>query len=452
VIESGSTLKLYQRGILVSVEAFSDLDVRGKFRFSGNSDDRLVVSTRSSGTYLSNPYNDLDNGITFIFQRPIDSIEIGAYSYPGVSTQLAIGTAPLPLNTWIDFRVRDDGFHLELYVHDLDTPALTATSSLSFGQRLAFSNREYTSCQTEIDYVDVRRVWKKNPSNGHWYMGMGLKTWADAEQMAVSLGGHLPTVRSSAENDWLRDNFAAVTNAGVWIGLNDLATEGSYTWTSGEPITFTSWDSGEPNNANGNEDVVHIRSLGDGGTFGHWNDDAAVNVRAGVVEVVSGDCDGDRVPDVTELLTDPSSDLNGNGLLDQCECGVHNACVSEPNSSGAAARMSLAGLPSISLDSFTLLCGGCPPFTTGIFYYGTQPNQVPFGNGYRCVGGMLVRTPITVASATGVAARTLSLSTSPHSLNLTVGSVRHFQFWFRDVAGGGALFDLSDSLSIQFCP
>jgi len=52
-----------------------------------------------------------------------------------------------------------------------------------------------------------------------------------------------------------------------WIGLNDLETEGTFKWVSGEPITYTRWATGEPNNLN-NEDCAQLYP------DGTWNDKA----------------------------------------------------------------------------------------------------------------------------------------------------------------------------------
>ena len=41
----------------------------------------------------------------------------------------------------------------------------------------------------------------------------------------------------------------------LWIGLNDVATEGTFGWVSGEPVAFTNWAQGSPNN-NWNADHV----------------------------------------------------------------------------------------------------------------------------------------------------------------------------------------------------
>lgn len=166
----------------------------------------------------------------------------------------------------------------------------------------------------------------------------------------------------------------------------------------------------------------------------------------------SADCDGDTTPDECQITLDPSRDLNSNGVLDTCECSVTRYCIAAPNSVGPGALMDHAGTVSIGLDNLTLLCSGCPPNASGLFFYGPQQAQAVFGNGYRCVGGPVTRTGVTVASSSGLAARSLNYGSLPATGTITVGSTWNFQFWYRNPAAGGAGFNLSDGISIHFCP
>ncbi|MDA7936712.1 hypothetical protein N9B90_02115 [bacterium] len=97
--------------------------------------------------------------------------------------------------------------------------------------------------QPKLDYVT-------SPVNGNRYALTPPMTWQEAEDLAVLEGGHLATVRSSAEHGWLEQTFGASANPRLWIGLNDFGAEGVHLWSSGESLSWTNWDlgSGEPNN------------------------------------------------------------------------------------------------------------------------------------------------------------------------------------------------------------
>ncbi len=93
-----------------------------------------------------------------------------------------------------------------------------------------------------------------NPATGHWYdiVSSGANgSWINAENNAIALGGNLVTINDAAEEAWLRANFVAVDGQHIryWIGFTDAALEGTWVWSSGEPVTYTNWDSGEPNNS-----------------------------------------------------------------------------------------------------------------------------------------------------------------------------------------------------------
>ena len=108
--------------------------------------------------------------------------------------------------------------------------------------------------------------------NGHDYYLLDTSTWADAEAKAVAMGGHLVTLGDQAEQDWVFQTFNAYdgVNRLYWIGLNDQAAEGQFVWANDEPVDFTYWAPGEPNNAS-NEDFVSMYYLGHGAS-GRWND------------------------------------------------------------------------------------------------------------------------------------------------------------------------------------
>jgi hypothetical protein len=125
-----------------------------------------------------------------------------------------------------------------------------------------------------------------NAANSHLYYHLsGFVTWGAAEAAAVAMNGHLATIRSSAENQWIQDTFR--TSVGsispLWIGLNDLATEGTFEWSSGTPLTYANWEPGAPDDSFGLEDAVYLSGSG------QWNDSVADFtglVEGAIIEVV----------------------------------------------------------------------------------------------------------------------------------------------------------------------
>src|SRR5262245_36720182 len=91
-------------------------------------------------------------------------------------------------------------------------------------------------------------------ANAHIYYLLSANTWTAAEAEARGLGGHLVTINDAAENQWVLNTFFPLTGvpyAHLWIGLNDAANEGQFVWANGEPVTFTYWYPGEPDDVEG---------------------------------------------------------------------------------------------------------------------------------------------------------------------------------------------------------
>lgn len=132
---------------------------------------------------------------------------------------------------------------------------------------------------------------------------------------------------------------------------------------------------------------------------------------------------------------------------------IRNYCLSTQNSAGVAAGMTSGGAPSISTNQFSIGVQGAVPATQGLFFYGADEIQQPFGLGYRCVGGQLFRISTTVTDAGGNSLLSLDL-TSPRveAGRILPGSTWKFQYWYRDAQATGGNFNLSDGLSVTFLP
>lgn len=118
-------------------------------------------------------------------------------------------------------------------------------------------------------------------SNGHYYEVVnGPGSWDSARTAAAAMSyggvnGHLVTITSAQENQWLTTTFGATQLHTHWIGAvqtaGSIEPSGGWAWITGEPWGFTNWWGSEPNNFGGNEDVM----LFDHGVTANgkgWND------------------------------------------------------------------------------------------------------------------------------------------------------------------------------------
>ena len=78
--------------------------------------------------------------------------------------------------------------------------------------------------------------------NGSYYTIVKGPSWKEAEAKSVQLGGHLATIGDASENKFLVESFPNQPAWYMyWVGLNDAESEGVYSWSSGEPVTYYNW-------------------------------------------------------------------------------------------------------------------------------------------------------------------------------------------------------------------
>ncbi|MCY2959630.1 MAG: zinc-dependent metalloprotease [Planctomycetota bacterium] len=130
-----------------------------------------------------------------------------------------------------------------------------------------------------------------------------------------------------------------------------------------------------------------------------------------------------------------------------------NYCGTAPNSYDPfGANITFYGSNRISQNNLVLATLGVPPNAFGLYFYGQNPSFAPFGNGIRCVGNPVFRLPIVQANVFGESDFVLDYNALPAGGSISAGQTWNFQLWYRNPAGGGAGFNLSDGLRVQFCP
>jgi hypothetical protein len=161
-----------------------------------------------------------------------------------------------------------------------DADGQTALSSASF----LFNGPEADQTLASVTIASVApnvtesATLQFDEATGHAYQfvaGPGI-SWADANAAAIAAGGHLLVIDSTAELELVRDSFATATAAGLggstgadgtWIGLTQAAGSATLTdgwaWTSvtgveaggaAFPGAGSTWNAGEPNDSDDNED------------------------------------------------------------------------------------------------------------------------------------------------------------------------------------------------------
>jgi len=168
--------------------------------------------------------------------------------------------------------------------------------------------------------------WFRSPINGLWYgVDYTPRSWTDSEALAVSLGGHLATIRSQAEQDWIEQKFGA----------------GNFIWSSGAPVTFSNWAAGQPDNFGGVEDFVHLFGTVAPAAQWQWNDLVIAGTNANdplpLMEVSNEPDTGWSWPQVISTGGRPGwgclADIDDDGDLDYISPDSEECCAgSNPDS------------------------------------------------------------------------------------------------------------------------
>jgi cysteine-rich repeat protein len=110
-----------------------------------------------------------------------------------------------------------------------------------------------------------------DPATGHCYLLIDtmLRLYSDARYQCAQRNGYLAVLSGAAENERAKGLLTATQKA--WIGLEDVAHNSHFVWSTAEPFSYTSWKPSEPNNGTGNEYCVWM------GNNGLWDDDACTD-------------------------------------------------------------------------------------------------------------------------------------------------------------------------------
>ncbi len=158
-----------------------------------------------------------------------------------------------------------------------------------------------------------------NPQNGHYYEVVTAGASWDAANAAAAtktfngLKGYLATITSAEENAFILSKLPSTS----WIGANDAATEGTWTWISGPeagttiytggataPGQYTNWNSDEPSNSlQGALRENYAAFFAAGAEAGKWNDVKETDAFAYIVEYSDGFAGGTVLEQASRTIT-----------------------------------------------------------------------------------------------------------------------------------------------------
>ena len=238
---------------------------------------------------------------------------------------------------------------------------MTQFAVRTVGAFMAIAISGFASAQTAVE-------WKASDGgNGHWYLAVPASTyftWSAANADATSRQGHLVTITSAGEGNFVRNlitstpgvvRVLAGTTVGPWIGAVKDPTTLQFGWCTGEPWSYTEWAGGEPSGASWEDRICYY-----GGSL-RWNDRPGeytgnTATPSSVVEWDS-DCNSDGVVDYGQIQRGELDDDNANGIPDVCETSVTGVIPpSVPSQGGSTVTIKGANFP----ENPTVLIGGLP--------------------------------------------------------------------------------------------
>ncbi|KAM3929234.1 macrophage mannose receptor 1-like [Leptodactylus fuscus] len=107
------------------------------------------------------------------------------------------------------------------------------------------------------------------PYNGHcYYLDRDARTWKEAMLSCRREEGDLASLHNIEEASAVTSQLTFGGAEYVWLGLNDLNTQLYFEWSDGSPVTYTTWQRGEPSHLSDRQEDCVALSTKDG----QWSD------------------------------------------------------------------------------------------------------------------------------------------------------------------------------------
>jgi len=180
--------------------------------------------------------------------------------------------------------------------------------------------------QPEVDNF----TYMGNFDDHEYYISNSGGNYVNGIQICADAGGHLVTITSQEENDFVLNalmEYGGSSNH-LWLGLDDLNGDGIYNWVTGESLNYTNW-------ANGPSPGKATEMQTPSGTWVAIDPSETSNYRRYMLEISDCDlgdidecgvCDGGGIADgecdCAGNIADCTDECGGTAELDECgECG-----------------------------------------------------------------------------------------------------------------------------------
>jgi hypothetical protein len=185
--------------------------------------------------------------------------------------------------------------------------------------------------------------------------------------------------------------------------------------------------------------------------------------------MLHGDCNGNSIADIDDIVNGTSLDVDGNGVPDECEpctSAPENYCTAGTSASGCNAVMYGLGVASASAGAgFELAAVNVEGGKDGLFFFGSNGRQASSwgsGTSFQCVVPPVSRAGLlpgvgTSGACDGVFSQDMNALWCPScpkpAKNPGAGATVQAQCWYRDPFNtSNQTTSLSDALEFVVCP
>lgn len=144
--------------------------------------------------------------------------------------------------------------------------------------RLLDADDNNTVYDTKRVSVTVNGTLDRGVFSNHKYQVFDdSMTWSEAKTSCEKLGGHLATISSNEEQEYIQKLIKSTRKENLWLGGSYSEADGIWYWIDNSEWNYTNWDALQPDNYTGDEFYLRIKNrdrvYDDWEAYdGKWND------------------------------------------------------------------------------------------------------------------------------------------------------------------------------------